>query len=843
MEKSDELEFFATCLAGLESMLADELRALGARRVRPLAGGVAFFGRPLDGERVCLWTRLASRVTAVVARVNAGDAALLYAGAYDVAWEDVIASGASIAVRASGTNSELRNTHFTALKVKDAICDALRARTGERPCVDADNPDVVVDVRVRATRATISLDLAGESLYRRTYLDERDGSDAPLACACAAGMLAAAGAAEHLRAGWGFLDPACDVGYAVCEAAGVAADAAPGLLRERWGFFGWARHSEEAWSDELAQADERFEAGLARLLSGSSAQSSLDAPDLDHVRIVGVSASSPAIARARAHLRSARLRAVASVEAASLDDAACVEERLVRVVSAHGAAQVSASANAGSGAHGASEVAGHALATAEASAATAEVSAAAVDEASAAHACEAAASGVSPCADDACGALVVAWAAPLDRSEDDARAISETAAFMAAVRRAPAGSIFAACSTRGLAARFKAEPACGLEVGPQRSVAKLEVFNEPPRSLARITLPDARGGAEHVVEVNDAGAAQFAARLRKVARERRRWAQREGVGCYRLYDADLPEYKVAIDVYEGAERSKDSRGKTFVHVAEYQAPTSVDPSVARQRFEDVLAVVPVVLDVRPDHVFSKVREHSKGGSQYRSERRRSYVTHVEEAGLLFEVDLSGYLDTGIFLDHRVTRSMVGAEARGARFLNLFAYTGTATVHAAAGGAASTTTVDLSQTYLDWAQRNMELNGFAGRTHEFVRSDVMDWIRAARREGRVFDLIFVDPPTFSNSKAMGRRTWDVQRDHVELLIGVSRLLSRNGAAVFSCNLRSFKPDLEQLERYGVEVEDMTAETIPHDFERNPRIHHCYLVRRAEHGRQGSAKAKK
>ena len=341
-----------------------------------------------------------------------------------------------------------------------------------------------------------------------------------------------------------------------------------------------------------------------------------------------------------------------------------------------------------------------------------------------------------------------------------------------------------------------------------------------------------------------------------MARERRKWAQREGVHCYRIYDADLPEYAAAIDLYEGA---GDAQGITYAHVAEYQAPKSVDEAKARARFEDILAIVPVVLGIRPDHVFSKARLRARGGGQYRDAGGRSYVTHTTESSLRFEVDLGGYLDTGLFLDHRTTREMVGRMAQGKSFLNLFAYTGTATVRAAAGGARSTTTVDLSGTYLDWAARNLEANGFVavyadeeggrreGRAargpqrslkssqHQLVRADVTRWIQEARRTGKRYDLIFVDPPTFSNSKSMGKRTWDVQRDHVELLIGVSRLLTADGEAIFSCNLRSFKPDTEALERYGVEIEDITASTIPHDFERNPRIHHCYRVHKAREAR--------
>ena len=342
-----------------------------------------------------------------------------------------------------------------------------------------------------------------------------------------------------------------------------------------------------------------------------------------------------------------------------------------------------------------------------------------------------------------------------------------------------------------------------------------------------IEIPDSAGGAPHKVEVFEQASEQFAARLRKVFKERRKWAAREGVTCYRVYDSDLPDYAVAIDVYTGA---GDARGNTYLHIAEYAPPASVDPVKARHRFNDALAIAPIVCSVRPDHVFSKTRIRDKGGSQYRNAGHRAYSTTIEENGYQFEVDLAGRLDTGLFLDHRATRKLIERKADGARFLNLFAYTGTASVYAAGGGAASTTTVDLSQTYLDWAKRNMMANGFKGADHVFERADVMRWITDARRSGKRYDLIFVDPPTFSNSKAMGKRTWDVQRDHVELLIGVSRLLSEEGEAVFSCNLRSFKPFVDELEKYGVEIEDISPETIPEDFARTPKIHKCYLVRR-------------
>ena len=416
-----------------------------------------------------------------------------------------------------------------------------------------------------------------------------------------------------------------------------------------------------------------------------------------------------------------------------------------------------------------------------------------------------------------------------ERAQSDARSQADAAAFVRAASVAPAGSTFAVAGGEIVEARFGVAPAVRAVLGRERVETEALVFDKPPMEAVKVVVPDPAGGAEHVVEVLEPTSEQFAARLRKTAKERRKWARREGVSCYRVYDADLPDYAVAIDVYPGA---GDAEGNLYLHIAEYAAPSTIDPGKAQRRYDDVLALAPVVLGVRPDHVFSKVRRRDKGGSQYRDSSRRSYVTQVREDGYLFEVDLAGYLDTGLFLDHRLTRELVGKKAEGKRFLNLFAYTGSASVHAAGGGAKSTATVDLSQTYLDWAARNMAANGFEGEQHTFERGDTMAWITEARRTGRRFDLVFVDPPTFSNSKAMGKRTWDVQRDHVELLIGVSRLLSEEGEAVFSCNLRSFKPDEEALAKYGVTLEDITAQTIPHDFERNPRIHKCYLVKRTQ-----------
>ncbi len=336
------------------------------------------------------------------------------------------------------------------------------------------------------------------------------------------------------------------------------------------------------------------------------------------------------------------------------------------------------------------------------------------------------------------------------------------------------------------------------------------VVNEPTET------PPAEAARPVVRSALSPGAEMFANRLRKNLRHLGKWARREGVTCYRVYDADLPEYAVAVDLYDGR-----------VHVQEYAAPPTVDPTLAQTRLTDAMAMIPAALGKPADRVVLKVRRRQKGPAQYERQAATGQFQEVREGGLRFLVNLTDYLDTGLFLDHRPTRALIRSVIRGGRFLNLFAYTGTASVYAAAGEAASTTTVDMSSVYLDWARRNMALNGFSeGRTHRFVRADCLAWLAAPHPER--YHVIFLDPPTFSNSKRMGEATFDVQRDHVGLLRGVAQLLARGGLIFFSNNFRHFKLHRSALPELS--IEDITRSTIPPDFQRNPRIHNCWKITR-------------
>lgn len=302
----------------------------------------------------------------------------------------------------------------------------------------------------------------------------------------------------------------------------------------------------------------------------------------------------------------------------------------------------------------------------------------------------------------------------------------------------------------------------------------------------------------------------FANRLRKMDKHIGKWARRQGITCYRVYDADLPAFPLAIDRYE-----------QYLHVAEYkrQQEGEEDYRLWRAACRQTMASV---LELPNEHIYFKERKPQKGSAQYEKLGQQQQEIEVQENGLKFIVNLSDYLDTGLFLDHRPTRQQVREQAAGKRLLNLFAYTGTFTVYAAAGGASATTTIDLSNTYLEWAQRNLQLNGLQGPQHEYLRADVKSWLQAPAQER--YDLIVLDPPTFSNSKAMPD-VLDTQRDHPELINACLSRLTPGGSLYFSTNFRKFKLETEALRTTN--IKDISSATIPKDF-RNPKIHYCWLI---------------
>lgn len=311
-------------------------------------------------------------------------------------------------------------------------------------------------------------------------------------------------------------------------------------------------------------------------------------------------------------------------------------------------------------------------------------------------------------------------------------------------------------------------------------------------------------------------------RLRKNARHLRAWRRRQGVDCYRVYDADLPEYSAAVDLYQEALGQE----RLFAHVQEYQAPASIPEAVAESRLGELLDAVRAVFAIEPGCLAVKTRKRGKGGSKYGRMAARGETALVREGDVLLEVNLFDYLDTGLFLDHRPVRVRLGRDAAGRSMLNLFCYTAAASVHAAAGGATRTTSVDLSATYLDWARRNLRLNHLDLERHALVQADVVTWLR---QDAGSYDVIFCDPPTFSNSKRA--EDFDVQKQHVDLLKLTMARLAPGGLLLFSNNFRRFRLDEGAVMAFA-RVAEITRTTIDPDFARNPRVHRCWELQHPE-----------
>ncbi|MEL0613561.1 bifunctional 23S rRNA (guanine(2069)-N(7))-methyltransferase RlmK/23S rRNA (guanine(2445)-N(2))-methyltransferase RlmL [Marinomonas arenicola] len=311
------------------------------------------------------------------------------------------------------------------------------------------------------------------------------------------------------------------------------------------------------------------------------------------------------------------------------------------------------------------------------------------------------------------------------------------------------------------------------------------------------------------------GAKMFANRLQKNMKKFKKWADKNNIECYRVYDADMPEYAVAIDIY-----------KDWAHVQEYQAPKSIDPEKAKQRLFDAVSAIPSALNIAESNVVVKHRQKQTGKAQYEKLDQSQHEMIVEEYGCEFIVNLKDYLDTGLFLDHRPVRKLIQDRANGKRFLNLFCYTATASVHAGQGGARSTYSVDMSNTYTEWARRNIELNEFSPRDHKVERADCFEWLRTNKDK---YDFIFMDPPTFSNSKKMAE-VLDIQRDHGDLIRLAMARLSKKGELIFSNNYRRFI--LDEALATEFDIDNVTKQTLDLDFDRNTKIHQCWVIRHKE-----------
>ena len=747
---SDRNELFLTCPKGLEGLLLEEAIGLGLEEAREHTSAIRGVADMETAYRLCLWSRLANRVLLVLKRFPMKNAEDLYNGVLDVDWHDHMVPDGTLAVEFSGHGSGIDNTHFGALKVKDAIVDKLRTPSGERPSIDKFSPDLRIHLRLDRGEAILSLDLSGSSLHQRGYRLQQGA--APLKENLAAAVLIRAGWPRMAAEGAALADPMCGVGTFLVEGAMIAADIAPNLNRIHWGFDAWLGHVPAIWKKLHDEATERAEIGMAKpplWIRGYEADPRLIQPARNNIERAGLShwikiyQGEVATFEPRPDQNQKGLVICNPPYGERLGDEASLlylyqnlGERLRQACLSWEAAVFTGAVDLGKRMGIRS------------------------------HKQYSFWNGALPCK------LLLIKVTP-DQ-------------FVTGERRTP---------EQRQAEREQAESV--VEAPVEQKFNK----NGNPIKPAPVVIEQPRLSE---------GGQMFANRLQKNLKALGKWVKREGIDCYRVYDADMPEYSMAIDLYHD-----------WVHVQEYAAPKSVDPEKASARMFDALAAIPQALNIDKSRVIVKRRERQSGTKQYERQSAQGKFTEVMEGGVKLLVNLTDYLDTGLFLDHRPMRMRIQKEAAGKRFLNLYCYTATASVHAAKGGARSTTSVDLSKTYLDWARRNLSLNGFSDK-NRLEQGDVMAWLDACREE---YDLIFIDPPTFSNSKRM-EGIFDVQRDHVQLLDLAMARLAPGGVLYFSNNFRKFVLDEHLAARYF--VEEITASTIDPDFARNSKIHRAWKI---------------
>jgi len=774
----------ARTLEGLEWVLARELEAVGGRDLRIGRRTIEFSAAPNAEQetlyRAVLESRTAIRVLEPLGRFRVASPEELYRAVQEVDWTEQLKVSDTLRVDAAIHDTFTTHSLYAAQVVKDAIVDQLRTPSGRRPSVQLRGATLRLALHLVGGVATIFRDAAGRSLHQRGW---RMGEvEAPLSEVLAAGILAIAGwwrpgSPDAGTTGEPVLDPFCGSGTLVIEAATIAAGMAPGLWRARRQAHGFCRFRDRD-RDLIARLVAELEARV-RMPVGSFVASDLDPRAVEAAQACAAAAGVGGVVQiAKRHFEEVRPPAEPGLvvmnppygERLPLPRAGALFRRigdwLVRHCGGWRAAILAADTPA----------AQHLGLRPEQRVPLAN--------------------GSIPCR---LLEVTIRPRADRERAGSSAASGSETHPHPDGASSAPAG----APTPEGPGRCEDGERAGS-------SAARDTASQLIPPGPARTPRP--RSGSRPV----DDQLGDLRRRLAKRFRHLSKWARRQGIDAFRVYDRDIPEIPLVIDWYAG-----------WLHVAEYDRPhdrTEIEHEVWLDRMVEAAAAE---LGVPPARAFLKARRRQRDGGQYGKVDDRRALVEVHEGGLAFECNLSDYLDTGLFLDHRVTRGLVRDEAAGKRFLNLFCYTGSFSVHAAAGGAAATTSVDLSNTYLDWTRTNLSRNGFrdAGR-HRIVRDEARAFLEHRARRGELpFDLVVCDPPTFSRS-ARSEAPWDVERDHADLLELVARNLAPGGVVYFSTNFRRFHLDEPRLAA-AYTVREITRRTVPEDF-RDGRPHRAWRL---------------
>ena len=730
-------QWVAICEKGFENTLEQELVEFNADVNEVRAGVVRFSGSVEVAMRCCLWSRVALKVLKPLLQMSIADADELYEKSLSIEWNEVLGVADSFAIDVASTKSCINNTHYAALRVKDAVVDYFQAKLGERPSVETNQPDIKLFLYLNKNEATLSLDFSGESLHRRAYRAET--VEAPIKEHLAAGIILQTGWTpalfKRVENGQGacFIDPFCGSGTFLIEAAMIATDTAPGLLRDYYGFFSSKLFDEATWLSLKEEAQKRTTVGRENCKA----------------KIIGYDADKNATRISGDNLKNANFDHLVHVEKREL-----------------------------------------------------------------AHFSPPRIKGFDAISDEQPSGFIATNPPYGDRLGD-----VKSVRYLYRCLSEKLKESFENWQVSVIADQVEHLDSMRFNQHETRRVlhgggnAIFRVFRVPKfdknRSLPRLSEVDFQSD----ITLSDKCSDDLANRLKKNFKRVKKSFGGQIPYCFRLYDADLPEYNVAIDFYGEC-----------AHIQEYAPPSTIDIEKARERFNCSVVTVRELFGIKYDNVFRKVRSRQKGKEQYSKNGKEAKLLEVYEDSSRFLVNLRDYIDTGLFIDHRIARKYIEDNVKGKHFLNLFAYTCAASVHAAMGGAKSTTSVDLSQTYIDWARCNLNLNGISEIQNHLVKADVMAWLEKGSHQ---YDSIFIDPPTFSNSKKM-RDHFDVQAQHVALLRLSLKHLSPTGVILFSNNYKRFELDSEALS--DLDVSEITEQTRSPDFIRKGHLHRAWLIRR-------------
>jgi len=731
--------YFVTGHKGFETLLFHEVRQIlepcNSAQIKKVYGGIQITGSLEPAYLVCLHSRLANRVYLQLAQFKAEDEEQLYQAVYGIDWTSHLDQRKSFAVSATLSRSNINHQQYACYKVKDAVVDFFRDRSGGRPIIDKAKPDIHIHLNIHQNSAVLSLDLSGQSLHRRGYRLQHAG--APLKENLAAALLAQSGWSREKCKRLSLVDPMCGSGTFVIEAAMIAANIAPGLDRNYFGFSGWAEHDVNLWQQCLDDAENQIDESV-------------------EVEIVGLDSDDNAIQIAKDNAMRAGVSELIQFTTQPLSELPQISIKSKALVISNPPYGERLQTESGLG-NLYNELGQGVRSFKQAS-------------------------------------LHIISANP-----DLLHRLRLKRTFKKAVKNGPLSCIFASFEVADFIS------------SSQEKASSVQVRND------QIT-------ADRKLDKSPEGTA-LENRLKKNYKHLSRWAKRNGISCYRLYDADLPEFAFVLEVFT----SELDPSHRWFHMQEYQAPKTIDEAKAVERFELAQQVVKQLFGIDETQLFCKQKHRQRGKTQYIRHDKQGELFQIAEVGASLLVNLSDYVDTGLFLDHRITRQKVSELAQGKTLLNLFCYTGSVSVFAALAGASQVTSVDLSSSYLNWARENFELNNLLDeQKYLFIQADILQLLSNPIRFGlqQKYDLIFLDPPSFSNSKKM-RDTLDIQRDHVELIDKTMQLLNPEGVLFFSTNKKRFKLDSEISSSY--QLTDISQQTIPEDFKRKPGIHCCWLIR--------------